>query len=176
MAKKAVKSAVPEKTKSKRKTLSGTQGELDVEVTWKQGDEDVEDDNTLAASETEFSEAQALAEDAEESPEYVATHDESHKESDLGEEESRKRIHIDFAGSEILRAKAPKVFEFAETVAEEWVNDGDFQALPVGHPIAQLALAEGLKRAKKVEKKLEEKGVFLVAKMGVDYLKTKMRR
>ncbi len=139
------------------------------------------------ADDADFGEEQALRDEGNgnpdlETPEYIATHDEAGEDEDgdfkngedLGDE--RKKVHIEFTGSEILRAKAPRVFEFAETVAEEWVNDGDFHALPVGHPLAQYALSEGLKRAKKVEKKLEEKGVFIVAKIGVDYLKTKMKR
>ncbi|MCX7977632.1 MAG: hypothetical protein N2578_01370 [Bdellovibrionaceae bacterium] len=63
----------------------------------------------------------------------------------------------------------------AETVAEEWVNDGNFEGLPVGHPLAQAAASFGLKRAKKIEKKLEEKGVFMMARMGLEFAKSKLK-
>lgn len=88
--------------------------------------------------------------------------------------DSRKKPRIDFYGSEILREKAPKAFALAEAIAEEWVNDGKFHALPVGHPLAQLAASVGLQTAKKVEKKLEEKGVFSLAKMSFEMAKAKL--
>lgn len=93
-----------------------------------------------------------------------------------GDEESRRKIHLDFYGSELLRARAPKVFEVAEAVAEEWVNDGRFEGLPVGHPVAQLAAQVGLRKAKNIEKKLEEKGVFMMARMGLEFAKSKLNR
>ncbi|MNL63032.1 hypothetical protein D3C87_1871140 [compost metagenome] len=64
--------------------------------------------------------------------------------------------------------------ELADTVADEWVKDGQFEGLPVGNPIAQMAAAKALRTAKDVEKKLEEKGVFAMAKMGLDYGKAKI--
>lgn len=88
--------------------------------------------------------------------------------------QSRERIYLEFYGSEMIRQKAPKVMEIADTVAEEWVQDGKFEGLPLGSPLAQLAAAKALRTAKDVEKKLEEKGVFAMAKMGMDYVKTKM--
>ena len=88
----------------------------------------------------------------------------------------RKRIHIEFPYSDLVRAKVPKAFEVAENVAEEWVNDGNFENVPVGHPLAQLTVAAGLRKAKEVEKKLEEKGVFAMAKMGLEYAKSKINK
>lgn len=87
-----------------------------------------------------------------------------------------EKIRLEFTGSEYLRDKAPKVFEFAEIVADEWVKDGRFEGLPVGHPMAQMAAQATLLQAKKIEKKLEEKGVFALAKMGVAYAKSKLGR
>lgn len=87
-----------------------------------------------------------------------------------------KKIHIEFPYSELVRARVPKAFEVAENVAEEWVNDGDFENIPVGHPLAQMTVAAGLRKAKEVEKKLEEKGVFAMAKMGLEYAKSKIKK
>ncbi len=88
----------------------------------------------------------------------------------------RKKIHIEFPYSETVRTKVPKVFEVAESVAEEWVNDGNFENVPVGHPLAQITVAAGLRKAKEIEKKLEEKGVFTMAKMGLEYAKSKLNK
>lgn len=85
-----------------------------------------------------------------------------------------EKIHLEFYGSELIRERAPQIMELADTVADEWVKDGQFQGLPVGNPIAQLAAAKALRTAKDVEKKLEEKGVFMMAKIGLDYLKSKI--
>lgn len=107
-----------------------------------------------------------------------ATPEETHEEKIFTSEETpeRKKIHIEFPYSELVRAKVPKAFEVAENVAEEWVNDGSFENLPVGHPLAQITMAAGLRKAKEVEKKLEEKGVFMMAKMGLEFAKSKMKK
>lgn len=104
---------------------------------------------------------------------YEAAYEEAAPSFDHTEEKEEK-VHLEFYGSDIIRAKAPQVMELADTVADEWVKDGQFQGLPVGNPIAQLAAAKALRTAKDVEKKLEEKGVFVMAKMGFDYLKSKI--
>jgi len=92
------------------------------------------------------------------------------------ETSGRKKIHIEFPYSELVRSRVPKAFEVAENVAEEWVNNGNFENVPVGHPLAQITVAAGLRKAKEVEKKLEEKGVFAMAKMGLEYAKAKIKR
>lgn len=96
--------------------------------------------------------------------------------SGFDEGSDRKKIHIEFPYSELVRAKVPKAFEVAENVAEEWVNDGNFENIPVGHPLAQITVAAGLRKAKEVEKKLEERGVFAMAKMGIEYAKMKINK
>ncbi|HEY8271304.1 MAG TPA: hypothetical protein VIG33_10485 [Pseudobdellovibrionaceae bacterium] len=96
--------------------------------------------------------------------------------SDSEETPLRKKIHIEFPYSEAVRAKVPKAFDIAENVAEEWVNDGNFENVPLGHPLAQITVAAGLRKAKEVEKKLEEKGVFMMAKMGLEYAKSKLHK
>nr|BFD67666.1 hypothetical protein HAGR004_26880 [Bdellovibrio sp. HAGR004] len=98
---------------------------------------------------------------AEETPEYTKS-------------EEPQKIHLDFYGSEMIRQKAPKVMELADSVADGWVKDGQFEGLPVGNPLAQVAAAKALRKAKDVEKKLEEKGVFAMAKMGIDLIKSKI--
>jgi hypothetical protein len=90
----------------------------------------------------------------------------------------RKKIQIEFPYSHLIRDKVPKVFEVAETVAEEWVNDGNFEkvleTVPAAHPLTQITVAAGLRKAKDVEKKLEEKGVFAMARMGLEYAKAQL--
>ena len=86
------------------------------------------------------------------------------------------KFHLEFYGSEVLRAKAPEAFNLAEAVVDDWQKNGDFRALPLKNPWAQMAAAEGLKRVKKVEKKLEDVGVIPMAKMGFEFLKSKLKK
>ncbi|MGZ3772681.1 MAG: hypothetical protein ACXVCY_07445 [Pseudobdellovibrionaceae bacterium] len=97
-------------------------------------------------------------------------------DSDSADHSEKSKIHLHFYGSELIRQKAPKVMELADTVAQEWVSDGKFEGLPVGNPLAQMAAAKTLRTAKDVEKKLDEKGVFTVAKMGLDFIKSKIEK
>jgi hypothetical protein len=87
-----------------------------------------------------------------------------------------EKIHLEFYGSDLIRQKAPKVMDLAETLADEWVQDGRFEGLPVGHPLAQIAVSKVLRKAKDVEKSLEEKGVFAMAKMGAEFLKAEYNK
>ncbi len=66
------------------------------------------------------------------------------------------KVELNFKGSEILRAKFPKPFEVAEQIATDWVHDGRFEGLPLGHPLAQFFAAKGLRKAKEIEKKVLE--------------------
>lgn len=102
--------------------------------------------------------------------EEVTIHDEvkTHEEPPMND-----KVHLEFYGSEVLRQKAPQAFELVEAVAQQWVEDGNFQKLPIASPLAQLVAAVGLQSAKRVEKKLEEKGVISIAKMGFEFAKTK---
>ncbi|MNK07363.1 hypothetical protein D3C87_252760 [compost metagenome] len=126
--------------------------------------------NTEAQNEgVHASEAHQASEDVRE---FVSDEDTSY---DKGHE-AESKIHLRFYGSDVIREKAPKVMELADTVAEEWVKDGEFEGLPVGNPLAQMAAAKALRTAKDVEKKLEEKGVFAIAKMGIDYAKSKIQK
>ncbi len=93
-----------------------------------------------------------------------------------GASEPQEKPHVEFYGSEIIRMKAPKVMEIADTVVDEWKKDGQFDSLQVGHPLASMAASRALRKAKDVEKKLEEKGVFAMAKMGMDYVKSEIEK
>lgn len=115
-------------------------------------------------------------ETTEAAEETVRASEETVDESSGFDEMNRKKIHIEFPYSELVRSKVPKAFEVAENVAEEWVNDGNFENIPVGHPLAQITVAAGLRKAKEVEKKLEERGVFAMAKMGIEYAKMKINK
>ncbi|MGZ3726011.1 MAG: hypothetical protein ACXWQQ_09420, partial [Pseudobdellovibrio sp.] len=84
----------------------------------------------------------------------------------------KEKVKIEFPYSELIRDKVPKVFEVAENVATDWKHEGDFADIGLSHPVAGIIAAEALNRAKKVEKKLEEKGVISMAKMGVEIAKS----
>lgn len=98
----------------------------------------------------------------------------------MGQMEDQKdpeeKVHVQFPGSELLRAQAPKAFEVVDAIADDWMKDGRFEALPLGHPLAQIAAQKGLRKAKDIEKKLDEKGVFLLARTGLEYVKAKLKR
>lgn len=106
------------------------------------------------------------------------------KESSFSEEDveassediENPKVHLEFYGSEYLRMKAPEVMNFAESVVGEWQEDGDFKGLPVDNPMAQMVAAKALRKAKDIEKTLDEKGVFTLARMGVDYVKSKIEK
>lgn len=83
-------------------------------------------------------------------------YDDADLETEFTDDEETPKIEINFKGSELLRSKFPKPFEVAEAVATEWVNGGDFENLPVGHPLAQWAAQKGLTKAKEMEKKILE--------------------
>lgn len=85
-----------------------------------------------------------------------------------------EKVTIDFPYSDLVRSKIPKAFDMAEKVATDWKNEGHFQDLGLPHPLADVLAAEALKKAKEVEKKLEEKGVFSLAKMGIAIAKSQV--
>lgn len=102
--------------------------------------------------------------------------DEPSARNESQQEKQREKQRLEFYGSELIRQRAPKAMEIADTVADEWMNDGQFQGLPIGNPIAQIAAAKALRTAKDVEKKLEEKGVIAMARMGFDLVKSKINK
>lgn len=125
--------------------------------------------------------ADAALEAAEESHAESSVDDSRHASDETAaefQEKEREKIKLEFYGSDILRMQAPEVMKIADSIADEWVNDGNFNdiPLPLPSPAAQALVAQGLRKAKEVEKKLDEKGVFLMARMGVDYLKSKIKK
>ncbi len=85
-------------------------------------------------------------------------------------------FELQFPGSFLLKAKAPKTFNLAERIAGEWVNDGKFEALPVGHPLAQILAAKALVKAKSLEKNVLNSTSVTLVKMGLEYAKSKIKR
>ncbi|MES3036285.1 MAG: hypothetical protein V4736_00135, partial [Bdellovibrionota bacterium] len=86
-----------------------------------------------------------------------------------------EKVKLNFPGIDILRMTAPEVLDAAESIATEWKKNGDFEDIAVENPVLKKATTMGLQRAKQVEKKLEEKGVFLLARMGVEMVKSKLK-
>jgi hypothetical protein len=76
--------------------------------------------------------------------------------SSTQEKVSGPKVEIHFTGSELIRAKFPRPFDIVEKVATDWVHDGDFSKIPLGHPLAEYAAQESLKQAKKLEKQVLE--------------------
>lgn len=74
----------------------------------------------------------------------------------MGADSSGPKVEINFPGSELLRARFSKSFQIAESIATDWMNDGKFEDLPLGHPLAQYFAAKGLQKAKQVEKQVLE--------------------
>lgn len=72
------------------------------------------------------------------------------------EPEAPPRVEVSFYGSELLRARFPQPFNLVEQIATDWVHDGRFEGLPVGHPLLQVAASQGLRRAKELEKEILE--------------------
>jgi hypothetical protein len=93
-----------------------------------------------------------------------------------GSESADEKVHLEFIGSDIIRGKAPKIMEIADSVADQWQKDGEFKNLPVDNVLAQVLAEKALRKAKDVEKKLEEKGVFMMARIGLDYAKSKLKK
>lgn len=85
-------------------------------------------------------------------------------------ETAKEKVKIEFPYSEVVREKAPKVFDVAENVATQWKNNEKFE-VGLSNPYAEVAAIKALEKAKEVEKKLEEKGVIAAVNMGVEIAK-----
>ncbi len=81
---------------------------------------------------------------------------------------------LEFFGSEALKEHVPTLHRSLEIIVDDWKNDGRFEGLPLGHPLFQALASVGLQKAKKIEKKLDERGVFMMARMGSDIVKMKI--
>lgn len=84
---------------------------------------------------------------------------------------STEKIRIEFPFSEILRDKIPKAFDIVENVATQWKNNDKVENVGLNHPLAEIVAIKALEKAKTIEKKLEEKGVFTMAQMGFEIAK-----
>lgn len=82
---------------------------------------------------------------------------------------------VQFLGREMIEAKAPKTIKALDQIVNDWKHEGDFSKVDLGLPLAESVLGVGLRKAKKVEKKLEEKGVFMMAQIGIEYAKSKLK-
>jgi hypothetical protein len=100
--------------------------------------------------------------------------DKEDDEDEVKEAKNSEKVTIEFPFSEILRAQAPKAFAVAEKVATDWKNEGKFTDIGLPHPIADAVASQALQKAKEIEKKLEEKGVFTLAKMGLEIAKSQV--
>ena len=97
-------------------------------------------------------------------------------ETPIEETPEKEKVTIEFPYSELIRAQLPKAFEVAEKVATDWKNEGDFTDLGIPHPVAGIVASQALQKAKDVEKKLEEKGVITMAKMGLELAKAQVEQ
>jgi hypothetical protein len=87
-----------------------------------------------------------------------------------------EKFELNFPGSFLIKAKIPKAFDLAEKIAGDWVQDGNFESLPVGHPLAQILASKALTKAKSVEKKVLNSTPVTLAKIGLEYAKSKIKR
>lgn len=91
----------------------------------------------------------------------------NYKEESISDVSEEPRIQISFTGSDVLKEKFPQAFEVAEKIATDWVHDGRFEGLPLGHPLAQYFAGKGLRKAKEIEKKVLESPVTEKVAMNV---------
>jgi hypothetical protein len=95
-------------------------------------------------------------------PEPSQSHEDITKESATSGQvppEAPPKVELPFPGGELLREQFPQVFEVVDQVATDWVHDGRFEGLPLGHPLLSYFAGKGLRRAKQIEKKVAESPV-----------------
>ncbi len=122
---------------------------------------DTHGDVSVVDVESSYQSPESIATSKRESEEETTTHHESSQQqfSDQNGHDEGPKVELNFKGSEILRAKFPKQFQVAEQIATDWVHDGRFEGLPLGHPLAQFFASKGLRKAKEIEKKVMESPV-----------------
>lgn len=110
-------------------------------------------------------------------PEVEADHsqDEGPFEAHAMDEEEQE-VKLDFPYAGLVRAYAPKAMDVADKVATDWKKDGSFMNLGIDNTYANMAVSMGLKKAKEIEKKLDEKGVLSVVRMGVEVIKQQVNK
>jgi|GEM_PF-3640234 len=86
------------------------------------------------------------------------TETETDAETDNSFEETEKeeKIEIHFPGDQVLRKVIPSVFDLSEAVLTDWMQDKNFESLPIQNPFVRFAAKKGLRQAKTIEKKVLE--------------------
>ena len=113
------------------------------------------------------------AEAATETSVDIETHAEHHHKNTHIEETP---IRVDFPYSELVRSYVPDAMAVADKALADWKHEGSFMNLGINNPYANMAVSISLQNAKKIEKKLEEKGVLPVVRMGIEVLKNKIKK
>lgn len=85
-------------------------------------------------------------------------------------------VRADFPYSDVVRTYVPDAMAVADKVVTDWKNEGSFMNLGIENQYANMAVALGLQNAKKIEKKLEEKGVLPLVRMGFEVIKSKVNK
>jgi hypothetical protein len=85
-------------------------------------------------------------------------------------------VRADFPYSDVVRTYVPDAMAVADKVVMDWKSEGSFMNLGIENQYANMAVALGLQNAKKIEKKLEEKGVLPLVRMGFEVIKTKVNK
>ncbi len=148
----AVPAASVEATKKRRPGRDSEAAQVPVEAV------DMPDVKVVDVETGETMQAQGHSKTEDQTHSQAQNH--SNVEADAAATENAPpKIEIKFPGSEILRGKFSMPFEVAESIATDWMNDGKFEGLPLGHPLAQYFAAKGLQKAKKMEKQVLESPV-----------------
>jgi hypothetical protein len=61
-----------------------------------------------------------------------------------------------FFGRNYMEERFPEPLRWADRFAQEWVQEGSFEFLPVAHPRAKNVLIMGIKNIRAAEKKVEQ--------------------
>lgn len=85
-------------------------------------------------------------------------------------------IRVEFPYSDVVRSYVPDAMAIADKALGDWKTEGSFMNLGIENPYANMAVSLSLQNAKKIEKKLEEKGVLPVVRMGFEVLKSKVSK
>ena len=144
----------------------------------KHHDEDVKTSHDDLNDSEEVIEVQAehIEEESADHSHKSSNEESMHAKHDDDGEENKDDVKIEFPYSELVRAYAPKAMDVAEKVATDWKKDGSFMNLGIDNPYANMAVSMGLKKAKELEKKLDEKGVLSVVRMGVEVIKQQVNK
>lgn len=105
----------------------------------------------------------------------VQTEQDTHETATESTDDSAP-IRVEFPYSDVVRSYVPDAMAIADKALGDWKTEGSFMNLGIENPYANMAVSLGLQNAKKIEKKLEEKGVLPVVRMGFEVLKSKVSK